>query len=412
MGITQTTDMKRFIVAISALAFLAGVAGAQENFRRGWALDLGAGASYTFGSDPDKWSDPLSYPTLSAGAVYNISPAWSLRGSLSGYSASAGIPAGRYSWYTGQLSADAMLNFRGIGGWQPGRIFSPYALLGVGFNRRTGNQDAQDMSAAFPADNLIWKRPVTSFAGRLGLGAAWRVSKTASIKLEVVDNVLPDEFNSYAGKDLWPGDNYRLALDNHLTALVGMRFDLGVKKYERKVAEAAAAEAAAAAVAAAKAARQKAAAEAAAAEAAEAARAAADEPKAAEPKHVCCRFNVADAFGAALADEGRRIFFKIGSKAIQDGEQPKIDALADELKNMKCCRISVIGYADAATGTVGGNLVLSKHRAVAVADALKSAGIPADRIQVSCKGDFEQVAGSPEENRMALIVVECLNKCE
>ena len=406
--------MKRITVVLAILSLICTAAAAQDNFRRGWQLDLGAGASYTFGSDPDKWSDPLSYPALSVGAIYNISPAWGVRGVLSGYKASAGIAAGQYSWYQGQLGVDAILNLRGIGGWQPGRTFRPYLFAGLGINRRTTNQDAIDMIAAFPEDHLIWKRPVDAFAGRIGIGGAWKIGKTSSFIAEVVDNVLPDEFNSYPGKDLWPGDRFRLALDNHLSAIVGFRFDLGVKKAEQKAAAEAAAEQAAAAAAAARAARlaaERRAAEQKAAE--EAANAVKEQPAAGETsKHVCCRFHVTDSFGDALADPGRRIFFKKGSDAIQEPEQAKIDALAQELGNMKCCHISVIGYADATTGTVGGNLVLSKHRAVAVAQALKAAGIPEDRIQVSCKGDFEQVEGTPEDNRMALVVVDCLSKCE
>ena len=400
--------MKRFIVILSAAALLSGVASAQENFHRGWALDLGAGASYTFGSDPDKWSDPLSYPTLAVGAIYNVTPGFSLRGELSGYHASAGIPAGKYSWYTGQLSTDALFNLRGANALQ--RIFNPYALVGVGFNRRTGNEDAQQMSAAFPADNQIWKRPVTAFAGRVGLGAAWRVSKTASIKLEVVDNVLSDAFNSYSGKDLWPGESKRLALDNHLTALVGMRFDLGVKKYERKLAEAAAAKAAAEAAAAAKAAaREKAAAEKAAADAAaaeEAARLAAEEAarKAAQEAYDALP-DYDQAVAMAKADPDKHILFALGKTEIRESEAAKVQALAELLEADPATKVHIIGYADKDTGSHAKNLYISKYRAKAVAKALEEKGICTDRISIDFVGDEEQVEGSPEDNRLALCVV-------
>jgi len=409
--------MRRIIVTLAAVALSALTVLAQDEFKRTLDLGFGAGASYTYGSDPDKWSDALSFPTLSFDVIYNITPVFSLRGDLYGNFPKAAIPAGKYSWHNFQLSADAMFNVRNFWGYDASRIVNPYVFAGFGVDRRTSNHDAIALRAAFPTDSQLWKNPTTALAGRVGIGSAFRLGEVVSVTAEIVDNILPDGFNSYEGKDIWSNGSKRLALDNHVSALVGLRFTLGVKRAAAKAAaaaaaEAAAAEAAAKAAAARAAAEKKAAEEKAAAEAAAAEAAAKAAEEATAPKHVCCRFNVADPFDAAVADEGRRVFFKIGSDEIQEGEQAKIDSLADELRNMDCCRISVIGYADAATGTVGGNLVLSKHRAVAVANAFKAAGIPEDRVLVSCKGDFEQVEGTPEENRMALIVVECLNKCE
>ena len=52
---------------------------------------------------------------------------------------------------------------------------------------------------------------------------------------------------------------------------------------------------------------------------------------------------------------------------------------------------------------------LSRNRAENVAEALIAAGIEADRITVAYKGDTENVSPVPEENRVAICIVDALD---
>jgi len=81
-----------------------------------------------------------------------------------------------------------------------------------------------------------------------------------------------------------------------------------------------------------------------------------------------------------------------------------VNEIAQFVKNHKDAKVTVTGYADKGTGNAKVNMKYSEQRAVAVADALKAAGVSADIITVDWKGDTVQPFAENDENRVAITV--------
>lgn len=93
---------------------------------------------------------------------------------------------------------------------------------------------------------------------------------------------------------------------------------------------------------------------------------------------------------AASADDN--IYFVIGKSELRPGEAFKLGQLCQILKDNPSAKISVAGYADAATGTPAINDKLSQARAKVVADTLIEAGIDPSRITTSAAIADDRVA--------------------
>ena len=100
----------------------------------------------------------------------------------------------------------------------------------------------------------------------------------------------------------------------------------------------------------------------------------------------------------------QNIFFLINQSKIRTGEQAKIDQLVAYLKQNTKAKVTLTGYADAATGSKAYNARLSRLRAEAVSKALQQAGISADRITVDYKGDTVQPFEKVADNRVTICV--------
>ena len=100
------------------------------------------------------------------------------------------------------------------------------------------------------------------------------------------------------------------------------------------------------------------------------------------------------------------VFFLIGQSSIRESEASKVDAVADVLRANPQTRVTVTGHADRETGSAERNMELSRERAENVAAALIAAGIEADRITVLYRGAEETPFDTPEENRVAICVVD------
>ena len=103
------------------------------------------------------------------------------------------------------------------------------------------------------------------------------------------------------------------------------------------------------------------------------------------------------------------VYFAIGSSELSDEARGKISVVASLLVSNPGTRVTVTGHADRETGTAERNMELSRNRAENVAEALIAAGIEADRITVAYKGDTENVSPVPEENRVAICIVDALD---
>jgi K(+)-stimulated pyrophosphate-energized sodium pump len=112
----------------------------------------------------------------------------------------------------------------------------------------------------------------------------------------------------------------------------------------------------------------------------------------------------ADADGASIRTEDGvvKFYFASGSAQVASGAQ---DALADVVKAVQGGKKAVVsGYHDA-SGNAAQNEALAKQRALAVADALKAAGVPEASIDLS-KPAQSLASGSPAEARRVEVTLE------
>ncbi|MBR3951574.1 MAG: OmpA family protein [Bacteroidaceae bacterium] len=100
------------------------------------------------------------------------------------------------------------------------------------------------------------------------------------------------------------------------------------------------------------------------------------------------------------------VSFAINSATVSQREMVNVYNVAHWLKDNPNCKVTITGYADRNTGTAEYNMKLSKHRAEAVAEALKATyGIASDRIIVKSEGSGEQPYPADNNwNRVVIIV--------
>ncbi len=87
----------------------------------------------------------------------------------------------------------------------------------------------------------------------------------------------------------------------------------------------------------------------------------------------------APAAAAPAAVDSATVFFAVGSSALSDDGAKSLAALAESLKANASAKAVISGY-HSASGSLTQNQELAKQRAFAVRDALKAAGIGADRV--------------------------------
>lgn len=127
--------------------------------------------------------------------------------------------------------------------------------------------------------------------------------------------------------------------------------------------------------------------------------------KAIKEKEDCESANKTMAQRRAEAVLVKDVYFEINKAEIRDCEAGKVDALISFMKANPETTVDICGYADQATGTESRNLMLTKLRAQVVADALKAAGISADRISIEFYGTEKDASFTPENNRLAACIV-------
>ena len=373
--------MKRLFMIAVALLVLGGAANAQQSksdetleFRPHWSLGVQGGAAYTLGEA--SFAKLLS-PAAQLSATYHFHHAFGVRAGLSGWQGKGGLVASQdvYKFNYGQLSADFTVDLASlIAGFDHQRVVTPYLFAGIGgaygFNNEAVSL-AKTYAAALP---YVWDSKAF-VVGRAGAGVDFWVSKAIALGLEANANFYSDKLNS---KKATKG----LLADWQFNLLAGVKFRLGENTrpsavYAAQVAAAEAAAAAAAALAAEKAAAEKAAAE-----------------KAAAERSALC------------AENSQDVYFTIGSSYIRKSEDAKIVTLAEWLKANPDFTVSLVGYADRETGTVKGNLELSKKRSAAVAARLVKLGVPAERIMTFFKGDTVQPFAENAKNRVVICALE------
>ena len=363
--------MKKAILVLSTILALSFSAKAQQFFPD-WYLSVKGGAGETIGET--SW-DKLISPAAALNIGYQFTPVFGLRADISGWQAKGALPAydDLYKFNDAQLALDATFDLLNMFNFKE-RVVNPYVFVGVGGNYRFNNDEALAVASHFPTDNYLWSDPTISLTGRAGLGVDFKLSDAVSIVLEGVANGYSDHFNSKVG-DIF---------DYQINALAGLKFNFGAAK--KKAAALAAAEAEAARLAA----------EAAAAEAARlAAERAAAERAAAEA--------AARAKARAITEN---VLFVIDQWKIRPSEQEKIDHVVSVMNQYPEAVVTISSYADKQTGNPRWNMTLSQHRAEVVAEALKKAGIAANRISTEYFGDTVNPFDTPAANRVSVLVTK------
>ena len=254
-------------------------------------------------------------------------------------------------------------------------------MLVTGFYGIRDDEKAQCQLAEKLADpgNTQMQRGSKVFpAGRFGVGMGVRITDWLHFNLEVNANVLGDAFNSKKGS----------YVDWQLGALAGLTFRIGKLRKESPAEP----------------------------EPVEVVPVAAEEPQPQPaPEPVPAAVAVAEAGPVQetgtldFAPVESSVYFAIGSSELSDEARGKISVVASLLVSNPGTRVTVTGHADRETGTAERNMELSRNRAENVAEALIAAGIEADRITVAYKGDTENVSPVPEENRVAICIVDALD---
>lgn len=365
--------MKKLMIIAASAALLLGVpAGAQAQEEVDYSaghnfitVQGGAQATLTHYKFMDLVTPQYA---LSFGRYFNDKIGARLH--VQGYKINSGFKADRYAF----LSADRKYGFKDITGDidllvnlsnllnpnRTGRAFNWYGVLGFGVNYTWGTGEFNKIIAMSNAGNYYMGQEQcgnkhSSFNGRLGTGVEVNLSKNFAISLEADANYKNDQFN-YKFND---------RCDWQVAAFVGLTYKFGVKtvKKEKVVPE-----------------------------------------EVWETRVDTVWYNDTEYKTAEVAEELHRdIHYQI-RKADPVSERI-IKEIVDFVKSHKDVKVVVTGYADKGTGNAKLNMKYSEERAVAVADALKDAGVSADMITVEWKGDTVQPFAENDENRVAITVV-------
>ncbi len=367
------------ILSLVMLPTFAQTSSEEYEFNPHWNAQIQGGVGYTVGET--SFSKLLS-PTAALYVGYQFTPVFSLRAGLGGWEGKGAqyVLDDPYKFNYIQGNIDAMVDVASIFlGYKSDRFFKPFVFAGVGYNYGFNNDEANAL--ADPENKLanLWDGSLSSFAGHVGVGAAFRATDKLDITLEVNTNLLSDKFNSKRAA----------TLDWQYNLMAGLVFKFGETK--TAVTPSPSAEDLAKIKAAKEDAERRAKD---AEERAAKAKAAAD----AKPKEIVV---VKDAERTS-----QNVFFNIASSEVNDIAQLEIDSIVEYLKKNDNCSVTVVGYADAKTGKSSYNEKLSKARAEAVQEAIIDGGIASDRVSTSYKGDEVQPFEVNDLNRVVICVYD------
>ena len=342
------------------------------------------GAQYTLGEIDFK--DLISY-NVQAALGYNFSPAIGARLSVNAWQSTAGISnkdfgAGNFyeswKWKYVAPSLDLTFNLSNmLAGFNPNRVFTLGAFVGVGANIGFSNDDAAKVKnnyiaacggylpAADRDQNMeyVWDGTKVRVAGRGGLTGDFRINDKISVGLEVNANVLSDRYNSKKAENT----------DWYFNALAGLKINLGPTHSTRFIP--------------------------------------APEPEIRYVEKIVEK-RVEVPVTPAVKEEKiepirRDVFFTINSFKIVPAEEQKVKDIVDYMNKYPNAKVVVTGYADAGTGNDRINDRLAAQRADAVVKALKTTyGIPESRISYDSKGARVQPFSENDKNRVSICIAE------
>ncbi len=291
----------------------------------------------------------------------------------------AGVGKEKWKWNYIAPTVDVLFNMTNIlGGYNPTRLVDVNVYAGIGLNVAWNNKEANAVNSKLktalgpnaasdynPLGN-IWTGTKTRFMGQLGADVNFNVTDRLQLGLELMANVLNDNYNSKKAKNA----------DWYFNALVGVKYAFGPRYSTRtRVIE----------------------------------------PVPCEPQIIEKVVEKIVEVPVQVVEQKkevqsfrRDVFFKINMSNITPAEMTKVEAVAEYLNTHPNATVTVTGYADKGTGTLQYNLRLSAKRAEVVANTLKTKfKIPASRIIVKSMGmDEYQPYPDPVQCRVAICVAE------
>lgn len=388
--------VKKFILSCLAAVAVFGLSAQEaektENvFVPHWYVQGQFGAQYTLG---ELSFGKLVAPNAQLTFGRQFSELLGARFGINAWQSKAGQADARWAWNYVAPSLDGTFNIsNAICGYNPDRLFSLSAIAGLGLNVTFANDKAatanDDLKASlsqtgnFPGDALeyLWDGTKAFLNGHVGLAGDFRITDNLSAGIEVQAVTLSDKYNSkQAGNSDW-----------YFNALAGVKYCFGKTHEHRTVAPTKSVEQVVSEYVDKKVAPME--------DKVNALEKDLEETKAAQEK-------LAQSLKAVEEEVSRSnqvyVLFRIGTTNINDPAKVKLKEVSDYLKQHPSSRVSVIGYADLATGTAQLNATIAKKRAENAANVLMKAGIDQSRIDVSSMKENEQPFADHEMNRVVI----------
>ena len=365
------------VVALSCVSASAQEADKTVNvFTPHWYAQAQIGGQYTLG---EIGFGKLLSPNVQVGIGYNFNKVVGARFSLNTWQSKAGqnVAGNVYKWKWNYIApmVDATFNLTNLFcEYNPDRLVEVGVFGGIGANIAWGNDEAADAQKAIlagagknlaevqaPLENL-WDGTKTRFVARVGANVDFRVSDRVKLGVELSANTLSDKYNSKkAGNPDW-----------YFNALVGVKVALG-ETHTTKVIPA---------------------------------------PKPVEKiiERIIEKPAPAPApkvESKAVEENFRRdIFFPIGNTNIAKSQRTKIAEIVEYMKENPDAKITLTGYADKGTGSVGFNDKIAARRAQTVYNTLAAKGVAKRRMIKQSKGCRVQPFEENDMNRVTICIAK------
>ena len=322
--------MKTMNVIFVVLMLCMGMGAHAQESENNWFIQGQLGASYSLGNAGiGKLIAPAGQ--IAVGKYFN--PTLGARLAISGWSGRGDNGNNRpaYGFYYGAATVDGLLNLSTLFcGKNPERF--------VGYNQ-------------------TFDEGASSFMGRLGLQASFRLSKAFDFNVEALANGVTDRWNR---KDDHNFDSYYNVLNTKYSDAYVKSLNDKINELKRQIAE-----------------------------------------------HKCPEPEPCPEVKETTPGIKSHVSFGLAKAAVTEDQQINILAIADYMKQYPESRATVTGYADKATGTDKINDELAAKRAENVANELVNRyGISRDRLTVDSKGARIQLFPTNDWNRVVIMIAK------
>ena len=340
------------------------------------------GMQYTLGEGST--GDLLSYNLQVAGG-YNFNKLLGARFAINAFQSKAGWDwenaQANWKWNYVAPSLDVTLNLSNVlFGYSADRLFTLSAFAGVGVNIAFSNDEASEVSNFLKTQHYshtsdqnmryLWTGTKARVLGQFGLMGDFRINDNWSVGVELQANTLNDKYNSKkAGNSDW-----------YFNGLVGVKYAFGKTSKKQPVVLPYMPTAAPAT----------------------------DATEKVVEKIVEKVVEKKVYVETTIAEIRRDINFnRAGNTKISANEMVKVKDIAEFMNQYPTAKVTLVGYADKATGNAKINAVLAEKRVKAVAEALmKKFNIDDSRISIDHKGDTVQPFTGAAANRVTICVAK------